>query len=82
LRKHKLLAIVINSTHNVKFKDFDALMTHFGFELRRTNGSHMIYKNRKINRSLTVQNDRGNAKPYQIKQFLELIETYRIEMEE
>jgi len=82
LRKRKLLAVVINSIHNVKFKDFEALMAYFGFVLRRTNGSHMIYKNREINQSLVVQNDKGKAKPYQVKQFLELIETHQIEMEE
>jgi len=82
LPKKKLLAILINNHNNVKFSDFIVLLNHFGFELRRINGSHHIYKNYAIGKSINVQNDKGEAKSYQIKQFLQIIEEYELEVED
>ena len=82
MQKKRLLAIVINNRNNVKFNDFVLLLSYFGFKLRRTNGSHHIYKNYTIGKSINIQNIKGEAKSYQIKQFLEIIEEYELEMED
>jgi len=58
------------------------LVEAFGFTLTRSNGSHFIYKNFQINEWLNLQNKNGEAKPYQIKQFLEYIEIYNLQIEE
>jgi len=56
----------------------------FGFELDRIKGSHRIYKNLDVRAEfLVLQPDKsGQAKPYQIKQFLSLVEEYNLRMED
>lgn len=82
LNKKKLLQRIINNSKNVKFNEFVLLIESFGFSLTRTEGSHHIYKNIKIQEIINIQNVKGEAKPYQIKQFLILVEKYDLEMEE
>ena len=41
-----------------------------------------IFKNKNINELINIQNVNGEAKPYQIKQFLILVEKYNLRMEE
>jgi len=79
LNKRKLLGIVINNRSNVRFNDFVALLEYFGFRLARTKGSHRIYRNASIPKSISIQNDNGQAKPYQIDQFLKIVEKYQLE---
>ncbi|MCL2163531.1 MAG: type II toxin-antitoxin system HicA family toxin [Oscillospiraceae bacterium] len=82
MNKKKLLRQVYNNNKNVNFSDFIILVEAFGFILTRSDGSHFIYKNNEINEWINLQNKNGEAKPYQIKQFLSLIEKYDLEMEE
>ena len=82
MNKKKLLMQVYNNNKNVKFKDFIILVEAFGFFSTRSEGSHLIYKNNEINEWINLQNKNGEAKPYQIKHFLSLIEKYNMEMEE
>lgn len=67
---------------NVSFSDMARLVEGFGFELRRTSGSHRVYVHRDVRELLNLQDVRGQAKPYQIRQFLRLIERYALGMEE
>lgn len=53
----------------------------FGFKLDRKKGSHHIFVHKAINELLNLQEVKGKAKPYQIKQLLQLIEKYNIQME-
>ncbi len=53
----------------------------FGFQLSRVNGSHHIFENTTIGEQLNLQNKKGKAKPYQIKQFLQLVEQYNLTLE-
>jgi len=52
----------------------------FGFRLARTQGSHHIFQHSDIQELINIQHVRGQAKPYQIKQFLELIEKYDLQI--
>jgi predicted RNA binding protein YcfA (HicA-like mRNA interferase family) len=54
----------------------------FNFQLARTQGSHNIFQHPGIQELFNIQNVRGQAKPYQIKQFLELIEKYDLQIGE
>jgi predicted RNA binding protein YcfA (HicA-like mRNA interferase family) len=45
-------------------------------------GSHIIYSRDDVADMVNVQNDNGKAKPYQIKQFLSIIEIYNLKLEE
>lgn len=58
------------------------LVESFGFELRRTSGSHHIFVHADVPELLNLQDVRGQAKPYQIRQFLRLVERYALGMEE
>ena len=82
LNKKKLLKRIYGNNKNVKFNDFIIIVESFGFFHTRSDGSHFIYKNNQINEWINLQNKNGEAKPYQIKQFLSLVEKYNLEMEE
>jgi hypothetical protein len=66
---------------NVGFDEFCRLVEVFGFELRRVSGSHHIYRHVSVPRPLSLQPRGGEAKPYQIRQFLEAVEQHGLTME-
>ncbi|MGE0597979.1 MAG: type II toxin-antitoxin system HicA family toxin [Dehalococcoidia bacterium] len=67
---------------NISFDDFVRLVQAYGFRLQRTAGSHHIYRHAGIRHELSLQPDRsGDAKPYQVRQFLTLVERYRLSAE-
>ena len=82
LNKRKLLLRLYNNRKNVSFNDFTAIVLSFGFVLSRSDGSHHIYKNSTVAEFINLQNVNGEAKPYQIKQFLSLVEKYNLKMED
>jgi len=57
-------------------------MLAFGFELRRTSGSHHVFMHLAVRELLNLQEVRGQAKPYQIRQFLRLVERYALTMDD
>ena len=67
---------------NVSYSDMTRLLEAFGFELQRTSGSHHVYAHREVRELLNLQDVGGQAKPYQIRQFLRLVERYALRMEE
>ncbi len=67
---------------NVSFSDMRRLVDAFGFELRRTSGSHHVFAHPEVRELLNLQEVGGQAKPYQIRQFLRLVERYALSMEE
>jgi predicted RNA binding protein YcfA (HicA-like mRNA interferase family) len=78
VRPQKLLSrIVDGSTKNISFDEFCALIEALGFELDRTRGSHRLYYHPTLGERLNVQPLKGgDAKPYQIRQLLRLVEQY------
>lgn len=69
--------------HNVRFSDFTRLVEALGFVLRRTEGSHSIYKHPDLAEKLNLQPLRGgDVKPYQVRQLLRLIEQYSLSLED
>jgi len=82
VNRRKLLAKVLRNQKNVQFADFENLVKGFGFRLTRTSGSHKIYVNSGIDEILNLQNVKGEAKPYQIKQFLKIIELHNLKLED
>ena len=63
----KLYRKLLQNQQNIRFGDFERVVLAFGFILERTSGSHRIYDHPRIERSLNLQNDSGEAKPYQIR---------------
>jgi predicted RNA binding protein YcfA (HicA-like mRNA interferase family) len=58
------------------------LVEGFGFQLARINGSHHIFSHPGVNELVNIQNVRGEAKPYQVRQFLKLVESYNLQLAE
>ena len=80
MKKKKLLQRILTSTNNIRFVEIVTCVESFGFELDRVNGSHHIFIHPAIPELLNLQNVKGKAKPYQIKQFLILIEKHNLQM--
>jgi hypothetical protein len=78
----KLLARLAQTQTNVRFGDFTRLVEACGFVLDRHSGtSHRIYKHpAHLDARLNLQPVGGQAKPYQIRQFLALLETYNLSL--
>ena len=79
--KRKLLERILNNPKNLDFMDFVRLVEAFGFALDRSRGSHFVFKHPDVQELLNIQDSGGQAKPYQVRQFLVLIERYSLQME-
>jgi len=73
---------LLNNRKNIKYNDFVTLVEAFSFKHTRSDGSHNIFKNDEVTEIINIQNEKGEAKPYQIKQFLAIIEKYNLQMED
>jgi len=58
------------------------LVEAFGFRLSRTSGSHHVFVHAEIDELVNLQEVQGKAKPYQINQFLRLVEKHNLELGE
>ena len=66
----------------MRFRDFQRILEAFGFSLDRVKGSHHQYIHPDVPRPLSIQPQANMAKPYQIGQFLDMIEEFGLEMNE
>jgi predicted RNA binding protein YcfA (HicA-like mRNA interferase family) len=57
------------------------LVKGFGFQLVRISGDHHLFTHSGITELINLQSVRGDAKPYQIRQFLRLVEHYGLTLE-
>ncbi len=80
VKKRKLLQKAIFSPKNVRFDELVVLAEAFGFRLSRVTGSHHIFVHPEVTELINLQNVGGRAKPYQIRQFLRLVERYNLTM--
>ena len=80
-KKRKLLEKVFSGSRNIQFDDLVTLVEAFGFSLSRINGSHHIFTHPTIPELINLQNRNGKAIPYQVRQFLILIEEYALTLE-
>jgi predicted RNA binding protein YcfA (HicA-like mRNA interferase family) len=78
----KLLQKAVSAPQNFRFSDMVTLAEAFGFRLSRKSGSHQMFIHPRVTELLNLQDVRGKAKPYQIRQFLKLVEKYNLEMGE
>jgi predicted RNA binding protein YcfA (HicA-like mRNA interferase family) len=80
MKKQKLLAKALAGSKNIRFNDMVSLVEAFGFHLSRVSGSHHIFVHPHVPELVNLQEVDGKAKPYQIRQFLQLVERYNIEL--
>lgn len=80
-KKRKLFEKILANSKNVQFNDFVTLIEAFGFRVSRVSGSHHIFEHPDISELINIQNRKGEAKSYQVRQFLLLIEQYNLTLE-
>ena len=68
--------------HNVRFRDMVSLAEALGFRVERIEGSHHILTHPHIPELLNLQEVKGQAKPYQVRQLLQLIERHNLTLGE
>jgi predicted RNA binding protein YcfA (HicA-like mRNA interferase family) len=57
------------------------LVEAMGFTLALATGSHHIFGHPGVSELINVQEINGEAKPYQVRQFLRLVERYNLKLE-
>lgn len=81
-RRKLLKRLAHGALHNVSFADMIKLVEGFGFKVSRISGSHHVYEHPGVKELVNLQEVNGEAKPYQIRQFLKLVERYNLRLED
>ena len=81
-KKEKLLRKLLSGSKNVRFDEMVSLVEAFGLRLSRVRGSHHIFEHPEIPDMVNLQSVKGQAKPYQIRQFLIVIEQYNLTLKD
>ena len=82
MKPRKTLARILAGSKSVRFEDMRRLVEAYGFSLERISGSHHIFVHPDIPELVNLQKVGGEAKPYQVKQVLKLVETYNLKLDE
>jgi predicted RNA binding protein YcfA (HicA-like mRNA interferase family) len=80
--KRALLQRILSGSKDIRFDEMVQLAQAFGFRLSRVRGSHHILVHPEVRELVNLQNVGGKAKPYQVRQFLRLVERYNLTMED
>jgi predicted RNA binding protein YcfA (HicA-like mRNA interferase family) len=81
--ERKLLArLAKGAVANVTFTDLCSLAEGLGFELCRVSGSHHLFAHPDMPQLINLQSVRGQAKPYQVRQLMRLVERYDLRLED
>jgi predicted RNA binding protein YcfA (HicA-like mRNA interferase family) len=78
MNKILLLEELMKKTKDIRFERLSTIAETFGFKFKGGKGSHRIYVHDKVRELINFQNVNGKAKPYQVKQFIKLIEKYNL----
>ena len=78
----KILGKVLAGSKNIQFSELVTLIEAFGFTLSRISGSHHIFNHPNVPDIVNLQNRKGKAVPYQVRQFLALVEEYALTLED
>lgn len=82
MNPRKVLKKILAGSRNIRFTDMVTLVESYGFHLARISGRHHIFVHPEIPELVNLQDIGGQAKPYQIRQLLRLVERYNIRMED
>jgi len=77
-RIRELYEKALRKPEGIKFREACILAEGVGFRLDRTRGSHHIFINKSSRMLLNLQNVKGQAKPYQVRQLLALIKEHNL----
>ena len=67
---------------NVRFADLQHLVEALGFRLERVRGSHHTYRHPAVRAIVNLQPHGRQAKPYQVRQVVELVARYALTVED
>ena len=81
MNSQNLLRKALDNPQGLRFVEALKLAQAFGFQLDRISGSHHILKRPGIPELVNLQNVRGMAKPYQVRQLLRLVEMHNLTLE-
>lgn len=82
MRKRKLFQKLLSGSKNIRFSELSSCAEAFGFQLSRTSGDHHIYRHPEVPELVNLQDVGGKAKPYQVKQLLQMIERHNLRLED
>ena len=82
MKRQKILKKILSGSKNIRFTELTNLVEGFGFRLSRTKGSHHIFIHPDLKELINLQNVKGQVKPYQVKQVLELVEKYDLKLKD
>jgi hypothetical protein len=82
VNRRRLLRRLLAGSRNVAFADMINLAEGFGFRVIRTRGSHHMLSHPAVPELLNLQPSGSQAKAYQVRQFLELVEQYQLRLED
>ncbi|NOY29240.1 MAG: type II toxin-antitoxin system HicA family toxin [Planctomycetes bacterium] len=82
MKTRKVLEKILGGSRNIRFGDMRGLVEAFGFTLKRVSGSHHIFAHPNVPELVNLQEIGGQAKSYQIRQFLKLVEEYNLRLED
>ena len=81
VKPSKLLRRLAQGQSSISFRDFERLLEALGFRLDRIKGSHHQYVHPSVPRPFPVQPDGKDAKRYQVRELLDLVERYGLHIE-
>ncbi len=81
MNRRKLLKKALDGSKNLRFDEVVTLAEAFGFRQARVSGSHHIFTHPRVAELLNLQEIKGKAKPYQVRQLLLLVEQYNLALE-
>ncbi len=82
MKPRKLLERILDGSRNVRFADMCALVEAFGFSAGTCELEPPHLHPPGCSRLVNLQEVGAQAKPYQIRQFLKLVEEYNLTLEE
>ena len=83
VKKQKLLLKAMNNPSGLRFAEFVALVEAFGFVFDRQRGSHRIYVRSDFRAIVNIQpREDGKAKVAQVREFLDLIQRFALDLKE
>lgn len=82
MNRQRFLQRLMVSPTNVRFGEMVGLVGAFGFMQDRVSGSHHVFRHPDVPELLNLQEVGGQAKPYQVRQFLRLVERYNLSMKD
>jgi predicted RNA binding protein YcfA (HicA-like mRNA interferase family) len=82
MKRRNLLQRIANNPKSARFDEIVLLLEAFGFKLARKKGSHHIFIHPAVSLPVNIQDVHGDAKPYQVRQFLKIVERFNLKLEE